>query len=326
MYRMLIVLCFLAWGGLLRATPSQGWVEEYPAALERAQREGRIVLIAFLGCSPCPWSARLQEEVLDRGEFCDLLNKEMILVKVHLALEPKDDPSCVLVNSLREKHKIRQCPTLVLVEPSGEEICQIGYLVAGALDFVHRIQGLANEFTNLRRSLARGGLSESDLETLYLKAQTFGFHNECNRILVAGLQAERGTFFGLEQYARLVEGGKKREARSLRQQLVERDVDGSAHLKLAMIDFRAKASFVGGAEDPENAVLPLIEYTREFGRNNRDNLWRVEMMIAQYLFSKNNVASALEHARLSYEYAPREIQNEIAESIKYLERESRVEW
>jgi hypothetical protein len=62
----------------------------------------------------------------------------------------------------------------------------------------------------------------------------------------------------------------------------------------------------------------LLQYVREFGKNDKANLWHIELMIAQYLFSKDAKQEALLHALASYEAAPEEKKNEIIDVVSYI--------
>ena len=66
------------------------------------------------------------------------------------------------------------------------------------------------------------------------------------------------------------------------------------------------------------AISPLLGYIHEFGKEDRENLWKVEMMVTQFLLAQNEREMALEHARASLNAAPDAVKGEIEVIIDYL--------
>lgn len=51
------------------AHASEGWFDDFSKAQARAQEKNSPLLIAFLGPNWCPWSDKLEEEVLTSNTF-----------------------------------------------------------------------------------------------------------------------------------------------------------------------------------------------------------------------------------------------------------------
>lgn len=127
----------------------------------------------------------------------------------------------------------------------------------------------------------------------------------------------------MEKYNELAEGGKKMsdpEIKRLRKEILSRDPknkDG-AHLRLAILDFRVLSNRHKVRDNSNEAIEPLLEYVKEFKNKDKENIWQVEMMMAQYLFSRNKYELALNHAEASYETAPEIVKSEIGQTVEYM--------
>ena len=89
------------------------------------------------------------------------------------------------------------------------------------------------------------------------------------------------------------------------------------HRELAILEFNALSKKLKKKDKPEKAIMPLVEYVRNFGAKDLENIWRVEMMMAQFLYSKNHLPEALAHAKLSLDYAPESYRSEVAQTLSF---------
>src|SRR5262249_6006006 len=142
------------------------------------------------------------------------------------------------------------------------------------------------------------------LKTLFQKVVRLENDYFKQQVLDEGLKKDKGAFFLMQQYAALIEKEKMKErsVQRLRRRILERDPknEHGTHLKVALTDFQVLSKKL----KPHKAVKPLLEYTQKFGKQDRENLWKIEMMLAQFLFSQKLIQEALFHASLSYEAAP----------------------
>lgn len=300
----------------------QGWLEDYTQAVRLSQEKGLPILIAFTGSDWCPWSLKLAIDVLSTSDFMQRLEKDIVLLWLDF---PEDENVPVANQGLKEKYQISELPTLVLVHSSGEEITRMGYSPMLSQELASSLQKSLQGYSELKDKLEKtdlAALSGEILKEMYLKARNLGCNKFKDKILEAGVQIDQETFFLLEKYARLVESGKKKDktAVAIREEIIERDPKNllGSHFQLAILDFQWNLSKPKAKTDPKYAVRPLIEYATKFGKKDTENLWKIEMMIAQYFFSKNKTEDALEHAEASYSVAPDNAKSEIAQSIEYL--------
>ncbi len=66
---------------------------------------------------------------------------------------------------------------------------------------------------------------------------------------------------------------------------------------------------------PKLPCLSLVDYISKFGAKDKENLWRLQMIISQVYFDKNNLDEALKYAESSYISAPSSAKAEISMAI-----------
>ena len=67
---------------------------------------------------------------------------------------------------------------------------------------------------------------------------------------------------------------------------------------------------------PDLAVQPLIQYIQKFGKTDKENVWKLQMIISQFFLDKNRLPQALDHAQASLELAPDSVKSDIATAVK----------
>lgn len=340
MYLQVLVYIFLpiifALGNLLqaedclktRAPESKDliWQADYFQSLNLAKKNKKILLVAFVGSGWCPWSDKLQNEVLGEESFLQALQEDFVFLKVEFpesyAQFSLQNPECV---SLKEKFHVQECPILMLVDPSEKAIAKISYLPLGAKEYANYIRDLLFDYrlVNMGVQAARlKHLSFDELKTLFTKAKRLLDARYQQTILDAGLKNDQGAFFLFEKYADLLtkEKFKNEQIQQLRRKILERDPinQHGSHLKLALIDFEFFSNLPKMRKKTQQVIGPLIEYIREFGKQDSANLWKVEMMVAEYLFSRNKVQEALKHAKASLDSAPDSAKKQVAEMLNFI--------
>ena len=302
------------------------WTENYTKAAKISKEKQKFLLLAFVGSDWCPWSQKLENEVLTQPNFAKPLKDDFILVWIDFpenSVTPSDRQETN--QYLKEKFQVKEVPTLVVLDEMGEQVSSLGYLTLEADAFAMHIRDLITEYKDMRGVLETSDLSaisQQELQSLYHKAKHLGCQKHLEEIMQAGLKKDNDTFFLLEHYENLLEMGKIKDSQvlELRKKIAARDPKNikGTHLKLAMLEFQKNSNNPKKRDRSNAAIEPLVEYIKEFGKKDQDNLWRIEMMIAQYFFSKGIVEKALKYANASYESAPDSAKAEIALSIDYL--------
>jgi thioredoxin-related protein len=309
---------------LLQQKRSAQWSEDYIQTLTKAQENGKPLVLAFMGAGWCPWSEKLEKEILSDPAFLDPLKGEVNLVWLNC---PSSKGNTTLrVQELKSLYQINELPTIVVITPMQEEMFRIGYLPLTPADYATRLQKMIADYNEVNGNVdGQGGYQElsslglEDLQRLYVKARELKASRYVDRLMALGLEKDKGTFFLLEKYADLLESGNKAEAEVFKEKIIDRDPKNlkGSQLRLAILDFQVK-SHHQKKKSIKSAVKPLADYLTKFGEKDKENAWRVEMMMAQYLFTKNEVEEALKHANASFTKAPEEQKAEIAQTVDYL--------
>jgi len=307
--------------------PLEGWMSDFSMAQKAAVEQNKPILIAFLGPNWCPWSDQLEREVLVDSAFVQEMKDKVILLKVDI---PEDfaihsDESLPSLK-LKDRYHIEECPALVLVEPMGGEIAQLKYLPLQSNEFAGYINGMLNDYAKVNEAVERKNLenlSEKELKTLYAKAGRFADSTFKRTLLKKGLKEDKSPYFLIEEYGYLVARGhfKDRKLSRIRNKILARDPknEKGALRQLAILDFEALAKGGRRHQSTQKTIEPLVKYLKAFGKSDAENGWKMEMMISEYLFAKDQTEGALKHAQASLEIAPDFAKKEIAQSIEYLQ-------
>jgi protein disulfide-isomerase len=295
------------------------WTHELDKAFLQAQEEQKVLIVAFLGDGWCPWAEKIKNEVLNAPEFLNSLKGVALCAAVGLDEEESEHN-----REMRDIFHIDQSPTIVLFDYSQEEIARLGFLPLSAKDFAAQVLELAQNFEEVISFLKnpKSVGSEERIAQLYLNAKKLSSKSYLDQIMQIGLKKEKGSFFILEKYAQVLEKSKfKSEAvQKLRKELIDKDPDNQmgTQLKMAVLEFQKLGAKVKGKRSIYKAVSPLVGYAEKFGKGDRENLWKVEMMIAQFFFTKNEREQALIHAKASLQAAPENVKAEVKDLVDYI--------
>lgn len=281
-----------------------------------AQQENLPIAAVFLGGDRCPWSQKLLQDVLTNAYFLDQINSNAIL----WMLTPRDQ-------EIQQKYGIKESPQVLLLDPHGKEFARFGYLPLSATGYINEIARLIENFQDVCIALEQkeGAFNEEQLIDLYLKAKTLSTPYFKHVILERGLKKEKGNFFHLEKLARLLEGHKLKNPQvlKLKSDVLKRDPENKlgTHFKVAVLEFQKIISRKKSKGRPERAIKPLLHYVQSSGKQDTENLWKAEMAIAEFLFEKKAITSALEHMERAYQAAPEAMKLKIAETLLYMKKE-----
>ncbi len=297
------------------------WLENLEQGITRAKEENKLLLIAFLGTPWCPWSEKIETDVLSEHEFVSRVSRDFVMVSLTLKEEEGD------LLSLKDSFGVEELPTLIVANALGKEITRVGFLPKTPEAFARHLTKIKRDFTEVKQVVETEDLSifsAKELKRLYLKAKNQGFSSLKDKLFLAGLQVDKGLFFLLEQYRNLAEKGKQgsREGAAVRKKICKLDPknEQGGFRSLALLDFESLSQKRLVKKKHINAALkPIINYVKKFGKEDSENLWRMELLIAQFLYRKSRVKDALLHAKSAYNHAPEENKGEIIDTISYLE-------
>ncbi|MFC2049112.1 thioredoxin family protein [Chlamydiota bacterium] len=295
------------------------WHTDYPHVRTLSQQENKPALLFFNGSD---WSGEamwMKREVLSSTSFAEKAANRFVCMEVdfpeHSILSAKESSQN---KELKERFHIHETPTLLLLDPQERVIAQIGYLPESGDKFAGDLLKLLEQDATLLKGLANLGQDPAVLMNLYQIAQELDRESAQEQILEAGLKSD-DPFFFLEKYRMLVERGESQldYTVALRAKLASLDPenDQGVHFTLALIDFQDLSQ---KNRSPEEAVQPLAAYLDRFGEKDQQNLWRLEMMIAQHYMDADCKEKALQHAEKALQAAPDKMHDEIAHSLDYI--------
>lgn len=140
-------LTVLATAGLLTGSAYAGgeqWTEDFAAAQESAQSEGKDMILDFTGSDWCGWCIKLNEEVFSQEVFQVYAPEHFVLVELDYPT-PKVEQSDELKAQnaeLKEHYAIRGYPTIFLTDGEGVPYAQTGYQAGGPDNYVEHLEEL----------------------------------------------------------------------------------------------------------------------------------------------------------------------------------------
>lgn len=115
------------------------WSSDLPGALARAQQAKRLVLVNFTAGDGCGACQRLREQILSKKPFRDFAREKLVLVEVPCGgADDADDR-----REWRERHGVKDLPTVLLLDGDGRELGRTGYMQGGAKTFVRELKRFA---------------------------------------------------------------------------------------------------------------------------------------------------------------------------------------
>jgi protein disulfide-isomerase len=327
--KFLFALCaFLTNMSLLssaNAMSSIKWQENYHDAIKTAKGTSKPLLMFFTGSDWCGWCNKLEEEALDSAEFSQSAADKFVFLKLDFPLYSSQDPQLKNQNKqLQQQFGVRSFPTIVLFDAQqNQQIGTTGYRPGGGRQYAEYLLKMVNDFYSYKQRMSvldRVKYSEKELKQLYDKSKELKIAQDSNRIVKLGMQCDNPLYFSIEQYRSLADAGQIhcQEAVLLRQQLLVADPNNeqAIHYQVALIEFETSCLQVQKENSFDSATAPLIAYIKKFGHTDRENLWRLQMIVSQVYLDGNQMPRALQHAEASYESAPAAARQQIAQTIQ----------
>jgi hypothetical protein len=286
--------------------------------LEMARRKNLPVVAVFVSKEGCPWSKKLVQEVLKSPWFIEKLSAEAILWETALGACRED-----LV--IREKYNVGETPLFLLLDPGGKEFARVSYAPLDAASYAGEILGLIDSFHEVCTALEREECSfhEEKWKDLYLKAKRFSVPCFRQKLLERGFKKEKGVFFHLEKYASFLGERKSKDpdVLQMKKNLLGRDPYNrlGTPFQIAAIEFQNASRSLKPDERFEKALKPLFNYVRTF-KEDLENLWKAELMIAEYFYSKNRIDAAIAHVEASINAAPENVRPHLEETLSCMKK------
>jgi protein disulfide-isomerase len=120
-----------------------GWLTNYAEAQEAAKSQNKLLLMDFTGSDWCGWCIMLEKEIFSKPEFKDYARKNLVLLELDFPRRKELSAEMMEQNQrLAIKHRIQGFPTIVVLDSSGKELAQLGYMQGGPAAFIARLEKL----------------------------------------------------------------------------------------------------------------------------------------------------------------------------------------
>ena len=135
---------FIALSWYCLSSSGQQWFFDDQTALQAARQENKYVLIYFAGSDWCPWCQKLKSELIDRPEFTSFAQANLELVDIDSPrYHPMADLQLQSNRRIKRKYHVTGYPTLVVLDPNGNEFLRMEYEAAGLPAYLNRLGMIA---------------------------------------------------------------------------------------------------------------------------------------------------------------------------------------
>jgi thioredoxin-related protein len=109
------------------------WMTDFKAAVEKAGKEKKPLILDFTGSDWCGWCIKLKKEVFDTQEFQDWAKDKVVLVELDFPSRKKQDAALKQQNeALQKQYDIQGYPTIIVLDPTGtKQLGKLRYMRGG---------------------------------------------------------------------------------------------------------------------------------------------------------------------------------------------------
>ena len=130
---LLLAVVFLASSSLF----ADEWTTDYKAALQQAEKDNKLVLVDFTGSDWCGWCIKLDKEVFSKSDFKSYAKKNLVLLKIDFPRSKAQSAALKQQNQdLSKQFNIQGYPTVVVLDPKGQKVGELGYMEGGPKAFI----------------------------------------------------------------------------------------------------------------------------------------------------------------------------------------------
>lgn len=284
--------------------------------------EQKSVLLVFLGAEWCPWSQKFLQEVLLHPIFQEQSGN---LAKV--VLVPYQEPIQGDKQDLYQNFKVAELPTCILFTPNGQIVTRFGYMPYSPSELVTFLKERLQIFAKLERNLhldRQKPLTPDEIKENYRLAKSISCPEFEEDFLKLGVAREKDNFFLIEQYTQLAALGKRSSsiAKQLRKEILLKDPknEQNSEFNLAVIDFKANSEKYKSKKYIQKVIQPLLQYIEKYKKSDQERVWEAEMMVANYLFSKDRLQDAVHYANSCLETAPQNLKTQIQLTLDFIQQ------
>ena len=270
--------------------------EDFSKGKDLSEGHHLPMALVFIGSDWSELSKKLIAEVLEEN-----LSSEIVVVKVDFPELNTQSKEILLQNhDLKEKFQVDTFPMVILLDEEQNEITRLGYPIQGISDFGHYLKEMGRRYFLLQKRFeeAKRKKNMGELKICFNEAKEMGAEALSTTILDFGYKDSPELM--LEKYITLMGTEEGNEIQKSLMTIENKEIQ----TRLALLEFQENDS-------PE----PLAYYIAKFGEKSGDHCWKIHMILSEYLMEQEKKEEALEHAQVSYRYAPSEEKETISELI-----------
>jgi protein disulfide-isomerase len=135
----LITIALISFGSLRAAEAN--WLTNYDQAAKQAVAENKPLVMDFTGSDWCGWCIKLDKEVFAQPEFINYAKDNLVLLKLDFPRK-KQLPAAEKAQNekLSQKFGIEGFPTIVVLDPKGKKLGEMGYEKGGAKSWIASLE------------------------------------------------------------------------------------------------------------------------------------------------------------------------------------------
>ena len=138
---------FACWALLQAGAAELQWNTDLAKAQAQAKKENKLVMLDFTGSDWCGWCIKLNKDVFSTQEFADYAKKNLVLVEVDFPRHKELAANQKKANqALQEKYKIEGYPTIIVLNPEGKKLGDLGYMNSPK-PFIKKLDDLKKQST-----------------------------------------------------------------------------------------------------------------------------------------------------------------------------------
>lgn len=247
---------------------SEGWVDDFQVALDRAEKEKKDLLLDFTGSDWCGWCIKLKKEVFDQDAFKKVAPEHFVLVEIDF---PRNKPVKAANKELQGIFEVQNYPTIVLTDSQGRAYAKTGYQEGGPdkyLAHLAELRTIKNERDELfAKAAGAEGLEKAkfiDRALSQLEAQQVlvGYQDEIKQLLeadqdnAAGLKNKYLAKQQMDELLREVNTTRDVKAALVKIDKIVSDLKPAGPMKRQL--FLVKAALLKAAQDEEGMLQALV--------------------------------------------------------------------
>jgi protein disulfide-isomerase len=123
-----------------------GWLTSYEKAQEEAKANHKLMLMDFTGSDWCGWCIVLEKEVFSKPKFQEYASKNLVLLELDF---PRAKPISAETQAQNERlarqYRIQGFPTIVVLNGSGKQVGELGYVPGGPDAFIAELEKIPKD-------------------------------------------------------------------------------------------------------------------------------------------------------------------------------------